>query len=213
VVVTGGTGGLGSAVAGTFLARGWVVDAPGHGELDVTDAAAVISRLGDHTVDLLVCCAGVADDGLLLRQSESERDEVFEVNFRGASRCAQAVLPGMLLAGKGHIVFVSSHSAVHPPPGQTAYAAAKAALLGLTEDLARLHGPAGIRVNAVLPGFLETRMTARICGRRRDEVVTAHCLRKFNTPHAAAAFIRCLEEDMPYTSGQVFCLDSRPVSF
>ncbi len=212
-VVTGGTGGLGSAVARTFRERGWEVDAPGKAGLDVTDAAAVASRLGGCTLDLLVCCAGVAHDGLLLRQSEQERDEVLEVNFGGARRCAEAVLPGMIRAGRGHIIFVSSHSAVHPPPGQSAYATAKAALLGLMVDLARLHGPSGVRVNAVLPGFLETRMTSGVDGRRREEVVAEHCLRRFNTPQAAAAFIRCLEEDMPNTSGQVFRLDSRAVSF
>src|SRR6218665_2662061 len=102
VVVTGGTGGLGSAVAGTFRERGWDVDAPGRAELDVTDTAEVVSRLGGDTVDLLICCAGVAHDGLLLRQSERGRDGVLEVNFEGARRCAEAVLPGMLRAGRGH---------------------------------------------------------------------------------------------------------------
>jgi 3-oxoacyl-[acyl-carrier protein] reductase len=209
VVVTGGTGGLGSVVARVFREKGWDVDAPGRRELDVTDDATVRSRLQGVPVDLLVCCAGVALDDLLLRQSERDRDEVLDVNFHGARRCAEAVLPGMIRAGRGHIIFVSSHSAVHPPAGQSAYAAAKAALLGLTVDLAQRHGPSGIRVNAVLPGFLETRMTAGIQGLRFAEVVAAHCLRRFNTPQAVANFIRCLEEEMPHTSGQTFQLDSR----
>jgi 3-oxoacyl-[acyl-carrier protein] reductase len=116
----------------------------------------------------------------------------------------------MIARGHGHIVFISSHSAKHPPVGQAAYASAKAALLGLTADLAALHGASNIRINAVLPGFVETRMTENVTETRRKQVLADHSLGRFNTCREAAAFIRFLHHELPHTSGQVFQLDSRP---
>jgi 3-oxoacyl-[acyl-carrier protein] reductase len=115
----------------------------------------------------------------------------------------------MLARNTGHIIFISSFSALHPPLGQVAYAAAKAALLGYVADLAGRHGRSNIRVNAVLPGFLETRMTETVSARRRSEILAAHALERFNTCREAAGFIRFLHHDLPHTSGQVFQLDSR----
>lgn len=91
-----------------------------------------------------------------------------------------------------------------------AYATAKAALLGLTTALADEHGPSGLRVNAILPGFLETKMTRAVSGKRKSEVLENHALGRFNTPDAVAAFIFHLQEDLPHTSGRIFQLDSRP---
>jgi 3-oxoacyl-[acyl-carrier protein] reductase len=116
----------------------------------------------------------------------------------------------MELRSAGHIIFISSQSAIHPPPGQAAYAAAKAALLGLATELACRHGPAGIRINTVLPGFLETRMTAPVSAARKAEVLAGHVLGRFNTCEAVGRFIRFLHQDLPHTSGQVFQLDNRP---
>jgi 3-oxoacyl-[acyl-carrier protein] reductase len=109
----------------------------------------------------------------------------------------------------GHVIFISSNSALHPPAGQAAYAAAKAALLGLVGDLAGPCGDFNIRVNAVLPGFLATRMTESVSNTRRAEVLAAHALGRFNTCERTAAFIRFLHFELPHTSGQVFQLDSR----
>ena len=137
-------------------------------------------------------------------------DEVFELNFSAARNCAFAAIPAMKRAGEGHVVFISSYAAVHPAVGQAAYATAKAALHGLTKELAKEYGSDGIRVNTVLPGFLETPMTAAVSEKRREVVKELHFLGKLNTPQAAAGFIRFLHEQMPHTSGQIFSLDSRP---
>jgi 3-oxoacyl-[acyl-carrier protein] reductase len=109
----------------------------------------------------------------------------------------------------GHIVFVASWSALHPPPGQAAYAAAKAGLLGLGRGLAREVGPAGVRVNVILPGFLATPMTAGLARERVEMVRREHVLGRFNRPAAVAEFVHFLHERLPDTSGQVFQLDSR----
>lgn len=209
-VITGGTGSLGRAIAEALLGPDWSVSAPGSRDLDVRDDAAVQDFFRGRPVDLLVCAAGITRDAPLARLSEAAWDETWDVNFKGAVSCAEAVLPGMRQRQAGHIMFISSFSALHPPVGQAAYAAAKAALLGLVSDLAGRHGSFGIRVNAVLPGFLETAMTEPVSERRRSEVLRDHVLGRFNTCRDAANFIRFLHHEMPHTSGQVFQLDSRP---
>jgi len=208
-IITGGTGGLGSAIAAELRDHEWIVDAPGTSDLDLRDEVAITPYFENRTPDLLVCAAGITRDGPLARLDEAEWDETYLVNFQAARRCAAEVLPGMIDRGHGHIVFISSQSAVQPPIGQTAYAAAKAALLGLTTGLASQYGPRNIRINTVLPGFLETRMTQSVSVKRREEVLAAHHLSRFNTPEAVAAFVRFLHENLPHTSGQVFRLDSR----
>jgi 3-oxoacyl-[acyl-carrier protein] reductase len=209
-VVTGGGGGLGRALAEALCRPGWVVEAPGRSELDVCDPLAVARFFDPRQVELLVCAAGVTRDAPLGRLGESCWDEVWQVNFRGAARCAEAVLPGMKARKVGHIVLVSSFSALHPPVGQVAYAAAKAALLGLVADLAVRHGGDQIRVNAILPGFLETPMTQGVSEGRRNEVLGDHTLGRFNTCGDTARFVDYLHHQLPHTSGQIFQLDSRP---
>jgi 3-oxoacyl-[acyl-carrier protein] reductase len=210
VWITGGEGDLARRIRDTFADAGFEVVAPGRRTLDVADPDSVAEFAARHGApELLVCQAGAAENALLARCSEASWDRQIEVNLHGAFRCARAVLPAMVERGRGHVVFVSSHSAHHPPPGQAAYAAAKAGLIGLARSLAAEVGPHGPRVNTVLPGFLETRMTAALTPARRDEVRRAHHLRRFNTPEAAAKFLLHLHRDLPHTSGQVFSLDSR----
>lgn len=201
---------MGAALAEAFRATGAEVFAPGRGELDVRDGASVdayVRQMGG--VDLLIANAGLAEDAVLARTSEEGWDRSMEVNLHGAARCAKAVMAGMMRARRGHVVLVSSHSALHPPVGQAAYAAAKAGLLGLMKSLAKETGRRGIRVNAVLPGFLETRMTVGLSAERRAAVLEEHVLGRFNTPQEVAAFLVHLHFQLAHTSGQVFQLDSR----
>ncbi|MGL4400504.1 MAG: SDR family NAD(P)-dependent oxidoreductase [Luteolibacter sp.] len=211
LVITGGRGGLGRAIVQAFRLPDWQICAPDRDELDLLDPDSIRSVLSAISFDLLVCAAGNIRDAPLSRLDESTWDEVFSVNFTAAAACAAAVLPGMIEQGRGHIVFISSYSALHPPVGQAAYATAKAALLGLTESLAREHGRQGVRVNVILPGFLETKMTSTVSTHRKAEILANHALGRFNTPEAVAKFVRFLHEQLPDTSGQIFQLDSRPV--
>lgn len=208
-VITGGNGGLASELARHLDENSWQVAAPGRDELDVCDAIAVDGYFADRPVDLLVCAAGITRDTPLVRMTEGAWDEVWRTNFEAAAACAAAALPTMISRGIGHIVFISSRSALHPPVGQAAYAASKAALLGHMRDLASSHGASGIRINAVLPGFLETAMTAGVGIARREEILADHALGRFNTPQEVAGFIRHLHDHLPHTSGQAFQLDSR----
>jgi len=209
LIISGGHGGLARAINARFAAGGWDVRAPGRDELDVTDANAVSSFFSHHHPDLLICGAGVIRDAPIARLDPADWQHVINVNFHGARRCAAAVLSEMRNRGCGHIIFVSSHSALHPAVGQAAYATAKAALLGITRDLAIEAGSYGVRVNAILPGFLETPMTSTVSGIRRKTVRSDHALGRFNTVEAVASFIWHLHQELPHTSGQTFQLDSR----
>jgi 3-oxoacyl-[acyl-carrier protein] reductase len=208
VVITGGEGGLAKAATAVF-GDFYPVNAPGRRELDVTDPDAVRSWFSGRTVELLICNAGAVRDTPLASMDEATWDDLMEINLCGAARCAAAAIPGMIERGQGHLLFLSSFSAIHPPAGQAAYAAAKAGLLGLARSLARELGPQGIRVNTVLPGYLETPMTAAVTPKRRERVLADHLLGSFNTVGATARFLLHLHRDLPHTSGQVFQLDSR----
>lgn len=210
LIITGGRGGLATAVAEAFATPDWEVSAPSRADLDVTDRNAVSGFFKDRRVDLLVCTAGMTRDALLPHLSEADWEDVMAVNFHGSADCAHAVLPGMIARRAGHIVFISSRSATHPPAGQAAYAAAKAALLGVASELARDTGRHGIRVNSVLPGFLQTAMTQHVTASRKQKIQGDHVLGRFNTSTAVASFIRFLHNELLHTSGQIFQLDSRP---
>jgi 3-oxoacyl-[acyl-carrier protein] reductase len=209
IVITGGQGGLGRALATEFRAAGADVRAPGRAELDVTKPEAVATYFAGLEPELLICAAGITRDVPLAHLSEDTWDETVAVNLHAAARCARAVLNHMFARKCGHIVFVASFSALHPAVGQAAYAAAKAGLIGLGKSLAQEAGPANIRVNIVLPGFLDTAMTRGVSATRREAVLSDHLLERFNTPAAVARFLRVLHCDLPHTSGQVFQLDSR----
>jgi 3-oxoacyl-[acyl-carrier protein] reductase len=207
IVITGGTGGLGKAIHHRFLSAGWEVMALGSKDLDLTNDAVVKDFFVQYPCDLLVCAAGMVRDQLLASLQDKDWDEVFELNYISAKRCALAAIPEM--NGRGHVIFISSFAAIHPAVGQSAYATSKAALMGLTKDLAEFHGSGGIRVNTILPGFLETKMTQEVTEKRRQIVREMHMIGKFNTPEIIAEFIYFLDEKMPFTSGQIFQLDSR----
>ena len=209
LVVTGGAGGLAKAVTLAFRDPSWVTEHPDRHTLDVTQRHSVGAYFESRDIDLLICAAGLTHDVPIVRLLEDAWDQVMQVNFVGARMCTEAVLPKMIANERGHIVFISSYSALHPRIGQAAYASAKAAILGLTHDLARRYGSKGIRVNAILPGFLETQMTATVSHKRKHEILTDHVLGRYNTPQAVAEFIRHLHEHLPSTSGQHFQLDSR----
>ncbi len=209
-IITGAAGGLGQAITRSLRTAGMDVLAPGKEELDVTSADRVKSYFADAgDVSLLVCNAGLAIDKPLARMNESDWDKVMETNLKGAFLCAREVSRGMMKRRVGHLVFIASFSAIHPPSGQANYAAAKSALLGVTKSLAQELGPRNVRVNAILPGFLETKMTQGLSDEVKAASLSRHVLGRFNTPDKVARFIDFLHHQLPHTSGQVFNLDSR----
>ena len=207
ILISGGEGDLARALLKAFPRD--IVYAPGHWDMDVRDEAQVeayFSRL--ERVDVLIANAGLTRDGAVTSLASEDFNEVVNANLRGAFLCSRSALKFMLRQRSGHIVLIGSRAARHGTRGQSAYAAAKAGLVGLAQSLAKEYGARNIRCNVVLPGFLETRMTAGLLPQRREDVRAEHALGRFNTVGNAARFIAFLAR-LDHVSGQVFTLDSR----
>lgn len=187
VLITAGASGIGLAIAQVFHAKGDRViicdvdaDALAHAaadmprlvahQADVADPVAVAALVeAAGAVDVLVNNAGVAGPvGGIETNDPAEWARCFAVNVHGAFHMIAAVVPAMRAAGGGAIVNISTASTVTGLPGRSAYVASKWALEGLTRNAARELGPAGIRVNAIRPGFMDTErmrgIMARIAG-------------------------------------------------
>jgi NAD(P)-dependent dehydrogenase (short-subunit alcohol dehydrogenase family) len=207
VVITGGGGDLARALIPAF--DGEQIHAPTRAEMDVRDEAQVeayFSRL--ERIDVLIVNAGLTRDGALGNISAADFNEVVNTNLRGAFLCARAAIKRMVKQRSGHIVLIGSRAAKHGTRGQSAYAAAKAGLVGLGQSIAKEYGARNVRCNVVLPGFLETKFTAGLPEKRREEIREEHVLGRFNTAENAARAIAFLAR-LDHVSGQVFTLDSR----
>jgi NAD(P)-dependent dehydrogenase (short-subunit alcohol dehydrogenase family) len=168
VVVTGGTKGIGAAVARRFADAGDEVLAFGHADLDVTDEAAVTEALGSLEVDVLVNNAGISASAPVHRTTVDAWRAHLDVNATGAFLCTRAVLPGMRARGNGRIITVASTAALVGAPYTAAYTAAKHAAVGLMRTVAAEVAGTGITANAVCPTFVRTDMTARTVARIAD---------------------------------------------
>jgi NAD(P)-dependent dehydrogenase (short-subunit alcohol dehydrogenase family) len=160
VVVTGGTRGIGRAVAERFAADR--VIALGRADCDVTDDAAVaetFERIGP--VDVLVNSAGISSSAPLARTSLDDWRAQIDVNATGAFLCTRAVLPGMLERGSGRVVTVASTAGRAGARYTAAYSASKHAAVGLMRAVAAEVAGTGVTANAVCPAFVRTDMTAR----------------------------------------------------
>jgi NAD(P)-dependent dehydrogenase (short-subunit alcohol dehydrogenase family) len=161
VLVTGGTRGIGAAIAARFAAAGEDVVAVGRAECDVTDEAAVAAlfeRVGP--VDVLVNNAGVAASAPLRRTTLDDWRAQIDVNATGAFLCTRAVLGGMRERDRGRIVTVASTAGLHGAKYTAAYTSSKHAAVGLMRAVAAEVAGSGVTANAVCPGFVDTDMTA-----------------------------------------------------
>ena len=136
-------------------------------------------------------------------------DQVISVNLRGAFLCSKLALKVFLKNRLGHIINIGSYSALSGPMGQSNYSSSKAGLIGLTKSLAVESGKRNVRVNCVLPGWMETKFTANVNENTKNRSLEEHVLKMFNNKESAAEFIIFLHEKMMSVSGQVFQLDSR----
>lgn len=143
---------------------------------DVSDTAAtqgaietVLKEKGKITI--LVNNAGITRDGLMMRYAVEDWDQVVNTNLRGAFVASQAVLRPMMKNRNGSIIHISSIVGVIGNPGQAAYCAAKAGLIGLTKSMARELAPRNIRVNAIAPGFIETDMTHEMTPEQKEALL------------------------------------------
>jgi 3-oxoacyl-[acyl-carrier protein] reductase len=169
--------------------------------------AEVEAALGP--VEALVNNAGLRRESLLALTSDDDWDAVLETNLGGLFRCCRAVLRGMMVRRRGAIVNVSSLSALHGVAGQGAYAASKAGILGLTRSLAREAGRRGVRVNAVVPGFVATDLTAGLPEAAIAFLRGGECLARGVQPaDVAEAVLFLLSDRAAAITGQTLVIDA-----
>ena len=168
--------------------------------------AQAVAALGP--IDILVNNAGVTHDAHVLFLSEAHWDEVLRVNLDAAFHGVRAVVRGMLVRRWGRIINVSSPSARMPLSGQSAYAASKAGLEGLTRALSRDLAAKGVLVNAVAPGLIETEMLERMQPAAREAALKAVPIGRPGLPGEVGAVVAFLASDAAsYITGQVIGVD------
>ena len=162
--------------------------------------AAVVKEMGG--IDNLVNNAGITRDKLLIRMSEEEWDQVIRVNLKGVFTCTKTVIRQMLKKG-GSIVNISSIAGLMGNAGQSNYAASKAGIVGFTKSIAREYGERNIRVNAVAPGFIMTRMTDTLDEAWKEKTVKAIPLGRAGEPIDVARVVYFLLSDYSaYVTGE-----------
>jgi 3-oxoacyl-[acyl-carrier protein] reductase len=234
-VVTGGSRGIGRAIALELARRGAsvmvnynqnaeaaegvvaeIVAAGGAASAiradvsKIAEAEALIKAAGDQygKIDILVNNAGITRDGLIMMMKEKDWDAVIDTNLKSAWNCAKAATRAMMRKRYGRIVNITSVSGLAGQGGQTNYSASKAGLIGLTKALAREVAGRSITVNAVAPGFVATDMTAGVSEAMLEALKKQIPLERWGQPEEIASAVAYLaSEAAGYITGQVLSVD------
>jgi NAD(P)-dependent dehydrogenase (short-subunit alcohol dehydrogenase family) len=193
-LVTGGNRGIGLAIAKALKSAGHEVvvtyrtgPAPVGFNcvvMDVTSTESVDSAFDSiesqwGVPEIIVANAGITKDGLVMRMSDSDFEDVIDANLTGAFRVARRATRGLLKLKRGRLIFVGSVVGALGSAGQVNYASSKSGLLGMARSFAREIGSRGITANVIAPGFVETDMTATLDEKRRSEIATSVPLGRF----------------------------------
>ncbi len=182
-------------------------------KLDVTDreqakqmVKITLEKYGK--IDILINNAGIVQDAFLSKMTEEQWDKVIDVNLKGVFNCAQAVVEVMMKQGNGVIINTSSIVGLNGNAGQVNYATTKAGLIGMTKTLAKELGKKGIRVNAVVPGFIATPMTANVPKKILEAMKEKTPLRRLGEPKDIAnAYLYLASNEASFVNGAVLCVD------
>lgn len=235
-LVTGGTAGIGKAIAlkfaqegakvaifGTNVSRGTQAvtelqqSVPGceivFFQVDVADTKEVDEAIQKASaalgpIDILVNNAGITKDQLLMKMSEQDWDSVMDTNVKSCYNTSRSLVRSMMKAKKGRIINISSVVGLMGNAGQANYAASKAAMVGFTKALAKELASRNICVNCIAPGFISTAMTDALTDSQKDEILSKIPLNRFGSPDDIAQAAVFLASSMGnYITGQVLTID------
>ena len=221
-LVTGGSRGIGAAIARELAAAGATVvvgyrsgkeeaeavagETGGRAvQADVAnadDAKRLVEEAGD--LDILVNNAGTTRDGVLARMSDDDWRAVVETNLSSVFYTCRAVSRGMMKRRAGSIVNLSSIVGIHGNWGQTNYAASKAGIIGFTKSLAQELGSRGVRANVIAPGYIKTALTEVIPEEAKQQMLSLTPLGRLGDPEDVAGAVRFLCSDAAaFITGEV----------
>lgn len=234
-IVTGGSRGIGRAIAEVLAHRGAnIVLADINLELAQQTAIEISTASGQKVValsvnvasldnclemvektlsefsrvDILVNNAGVTRDNLIMRMDEQDFEFVIDINLKGVWNCSKAAIRSMMKQRSGRIVNISSVSGLAGQAGQTNYSASKAGVIGLTKALAREVASRNITVNAIAPGFIPTTLTSDLPEELKDAMIKLTPLGRWGKPEEVAYAVAFLASDeAAYITGQVLSVD------
>ncbi len=230
-LITGGARGIGRATAEVYIREGARVaivdvDAAAVEEaakelgndtlglvMDVTSRESVLAGVDAITeklgpIDILVNNAGIIKDAQLLKMEEADFDAVVSVNLKGVFNTTQVVSRQMVERGTGVILNASSVVALYGNFGQTNYVATKSGVIGMTKTWARELGRKGVRVNAVAPGFIKTRMTEGIPDKVMTKLEAMVPMQRMGVPEEIAnAYLFLASDEASYVNGHVLSVD------
>ena len=234
-IVTGGTRGIGREIARTLAQNGaniainyrkyneevesLIEELKSFGvkvvacKCDVSNEEEVINFTKEvkdkfESIDILVNNAGITKDGLIIRMSEKDFDDVIDVNLKGTFNTTKAVSSIMVKQRYGKIINISSVVGVAGNAGQCNYAASKAGVIGFSKSVARELAARNINVNVIAPGYINTDMTSVLPDRVKEEVIKTIPMRKIGEPKEIANLVLFLSSNSSdYITGQVINVD------
>jgi 3-oxoacyl-[acyl-carrier protein] reductase len=228
-VVTGGSRGIGKAVVEELRSNGAKVYFTYHknedaaievekcgaikiccGQSDYSQIESIVEKILNESgkIDILINNAGITIDQYLMMMPPEDWDRVIDTNAGGTFRWSKGVVRAMMNAMSGSIINIASVSGMVGVAGQTNYSASKGAILAFTRSLAAELGPRGIRVNAVVPGFIETDMTARMPRQIKQKNLDRILLKRFGKVSEVAKVVTFLASDAAsYIAGQAIVVD------